>query len=95
MIPTPPPQQKRSTTDTDVRIGKMIAILRRNRRLSQSDMAEKLDVSFQQIQKYEKGRNRISITRFLNICMIIGIKPSDFIKKLEGDLELECGNKVI
>lgn len=76
-------QEKRGTTETDLRIGKMIAALRRHRGLTQSDMAEQLNISFQQIQKYEKGRNRISLSRFLNICMIIGVKPSDFIDKLE------------
>jgi transcriptional regulator with XRE-family HTH domain len=41
--------------------------------MSQADLADKLGITFQQIQKYEKGTNRVSIGRLANIADILGI----------------------
>lgn len=51
----------------DQQIGENLRTIRRFRGLSQAALAEKIDVSFQQIQKYEKGTNRISGSTFVKI----------------------------
>jgi transcriptional regulator with XRE-family HTH domain len=37
-------------------------------KMSQTDLGEKLGVTFQQVQKYEKGANRVSAARLFEIC---------------------------
>ena len=52
----------------DVLVGKRIRMLRIQRSLSQSELAEALGLTFQQIQKYEKGANRVSCSRLFEIA---------------------------
>ncbi|MEF2554082.1 helix-turn-helix transcriptional regulator [Aurantimonas sp. A2-1-M11] len=49
---------------------------RNYRGLSQSDLDKHLGVTFQQVQKYEKGVNRISGVRILEIAKLLGISVS-------------------
>ncbi|MDJ0683489.1 MAG: helix-turn-helix transcriptional regulator [Alphaproteobacteria bacterium] len=51
----------------DRAVGQRLKALRKERRLSQTAIAEALGVSFQQYQKYENGKNRISAGR-LHVC---------------------------
>ncbi|MFX4673972.1 helix-turn-helix transcriptional regulator, partial [Acinetobacter baumannii] len=44
----------------DVHVGKQLALARHTQGLNQSDVARMLGLTFQQIQKYEKGSNRMS-----------------------------------
>jgi len=55
------------------RIGRKIRELRRQRGLTQMELAERVGVSFQQIQKYEKGATRISVERLDQICKVLGV----------------------
>ncbi|MDA0902564.1 MAG: helix-turn-helix transcriptional regulator, partial [Proteobacteria bacterium] len=48
-------------------IGQRIAILRANQNMSQTKLASKIGVSFQQVQKYESGLNRLSVDRLIAI----------------------------
>ena len=47
----------------DVLVGKRVRMRRLELSLSQSELAEKIGVTFQQVQKYERGTNRISCSR--------------------------------
>ena len=52
--------------------------------MSQSNLGEKLGVTFQQIQKYESGRNRVSAARLFVICEILDVSlASMFERKLK------------
>lgn len=53
------------------------------RRLSQTDVARRLDLSFQQIQKYEIGSNRIAASRLYELSEILGVPTSYFFEGLE------------
>jgi transcriptional regulator with XRE-family HTH domain len=44
--------------------------------ITQSRLADELGVSFQQVQKYEKGINRISASRLFDICKILNVSLS-------------------
>jgi transcriptional regulator with XRE-family HTH domain len=57
----------------DVEIGKRIATLRTARGMSQTALGAKLGVSFQQVQKYETGRNRVSAGRVQEIAAMFGV----------------------
>jgi transcriptional regulator with XRE-family HTH domain len=51
-----------------VAIGDNIRELRKAHRLSQMQLAAKLDVSYQQVQKYEKGTGSISVERLAAVA---------------------------
>jgi transcriptional regulator with XRE-family HTH domain len=63
---------KRSTTKADAEVGKRVRTFRMQKGLSQTELATKIGVSFQQIQKYEKGTNRISSGRLEAIAAALG-----------------------
>lgn len=66
----------------DVAVGKKLKELRNMRRMSQSHVAGKLGISFQQIQKYEIGSNRISASRLYELSNILSVCVSDFFSEL-------------
>lgn len=60
----------------DAAIGARIRGLRLHNGLTQQFLAAELDVSFQQIQKYERGVNQVSPTRLLRLAAIFGVSAS-------------------
>ncbi len=66
--------------DTDKRhIGGLIRIMRKAARLSQMELAERVGISYQQIQKYEKGVSEISVSRLSQIAQALNIPLSRFV----------------
>ncbi|MEM7520672.1 MAG: helix-turn-helix transcriptional regulator [Pseudomonadota bacterium] len=62
----------------DLHVGRKLKQVRTLRRLSQTDVARKLNLSFQQIQKYEIGSNRIAASRLFELAQILDVHPSFF-----------------
>jgi transcriptional regulator with XRE-family HTH domain len=56
---------------TDVTVGKNVRALRERRGVSQENLARTLGISFQQVQKYEKGANRIAVSRLVHIAVAL------------------------
>ena len=85
------PQPNKGTTDQtdvqknpiDVKLGQQIRKLRILRGYSQDAIAKKIGITFQQLQKYERGINRVCISRLVDICNFFSIRPSYFISTLE------------
>ena len=71
----PKPKQ---TTEIDHGVGSRIAFLRTANGLSQSALASALGVSFQQVQKYETGKNRVGAGRLQAIAERLGVPVSSF-----------------
>ncbi|WP_323780355.1 helix-turn-helix transcriptional regulator [Thalassovita sp.] len=67
----------------DVHVGKKLKNLRVLRGLTQTDVAKGLHISFQQVQKYELGRNRISASKLFEIANILNVPPSYFFDGLD------------
>ncbi len=65
----------RTPNDVDASVGRRITDRRSALGLSQSDLAQRLGVSSQQVQKYEAGTNRISASRLSDVAMALGISP--------------------
>jgi len=65
--------RKRPAGVEDVEIGRKIRALRLERGLSQSGLAEGIGLTFQQVQKYEKGANRVSAGRLQQIADILNV----------------------
>ena len=68
----------RSSDSVDLAVGSRLRYLRRKHELSQKDLAGSLGISFQQVQKYEKGVNRISAGRLWQISTIFNVTPNYF-----------------
>ena len=58
--------------------------LRELRGLTQVEIARRLGLSFQQVQKYETGANRISSSRMWQVCEVLDMTPEHFFEGLEG-----------
>lgn len=67
----------------DVYVGSRARKLRAMRGLSQAQLAKKLGLSFQQVQKYETGANRISARRLYELCKVFSVPPGYFYEGLE------------
>jgi transcriptional regulator with XRE-family HTH domain len=52
--------------------------------ISQTQLAEKVGLTFQAIQKYERGENRISASRLHHFAEILGVSVADFFEGLPG-----------
>lgn len=68
----------------DVHVGRKLKQIRTMRRLSQTDVARELDLSFQQIQKYEIGSNRIAASRLYELSRILDVPTSYFFEGLDA-----------
>jgi transcriptional regulator with XRE-family HTH domain len=62
----------------DVEVGHRIRIERLARGLSQTALANQLGVTFQQVQKYEKGVNRVGAGRLTKIAEVLGVQVATF-----------------
>jgi transcriptional regulator with XRE-family HTH domain len=52
--------------------------------LTQMELADKLGITFQQVQKYEKGTNRIGASRLYHAAQILGVPPGFFFEDISG-----------
>ena len=57
----------------DVYVGKRVRFKRKVLGLTQSDLAEKVEITFQQIQKYEKGTNGVSSNRLMQLSQFLKV----------------------
>jgi transcriptional regulator with XRE-family HTH domain len=69
----------------DIALGARIRIRRKTLGLSQDDLASQIGLTFQQIQKYERGANRVSFSRLVDIARTLKCRVQDLI----GDLDVE------
>lgn len=60
-------------TAVDSVVGRNIRVLRLDRRLSQTELGRRIEVTFQQIQKYENGTNRVGSGRLFKIASVLGV----------------------
>ena len=75
---------KKSTGQIDKEIGSRIRMRRMLVGMSQEKLGEMLGLTFQQVQKYEKGTNRISVGRMIDIAQVLGVEIGFFFEGLVG-----------
>ncbi|WP_018901308.1 helix-turn-helix transcriptional regulator [Rhizobium sp. 2MFCol3.1] len=68
----------KSTNAIDGYVGERVRLRRKMLGMSQASLAEALGITFQQIQKYEKGINRIGASRLLRMAEIFGVTVGYF-----------------
>lgn len=79
----------------DRHVGQRVAALRLEKSYSQSDLARALGLTFQQVQKYEKGVNRISASKLWDISRFLAVDIAYFFEGLGGTVSatLEDGTR--
>lgn len=75
MISKPGP---RSANPVDVHVGARIRLRRKVLKMSQEKLGEQLGVTFQQVQKYERGANRVGASRLWKISEVLDVPVSFF-----------------
>lgn len=73
-------------------VGQRIRWRRRELKLSQEQLGELLHLTFQQVQKYEKGVNRVSAGRLFEIASVMGVTVNYFYDGVESQLETDRQN---
>ena len=66
----------------DIEVGKKIRQARWLKGMSQSDVADKVGIQFQQLQKYETAKNRVSCSRLVMIARALGVTPAYFFEDM-------------
>jgi len=72
----------RSPNPIDVHVGSKLRLQRKLQEISQEKLGKLCGVTFQQVQKYEKGTNRIGASRLWKLAEILGVKVSYFYEGL-------------
>ena len=70
----------------DAMVGARIRMLRVNRGMSQTALAERIGVTFQQVQKYEQGADRVGASRLSQIASVLGVSVGELFKSPGLDL---------
>jgi len=75
---------KKSPNPVDIHVGARISLRRNMIGLSQEKLRESLGIKFQQIQKYEKGMNRVGASRLQAIANILNVPVTFFFDDMPG-----------
>ena len=76
-------QLSKRTAEADKRVGACVRAARVKAGLSQSKLAIELGITFQQLQKYEKGKNRIAVSTLLLIADALSLPVQSFFDSVE------------
>src|SRR5690606_29449067 len=85
-------ENKKKPNPIDVHVGSRIRLRRNMLGLSQEKLGENLGITFQQIQKYEKGTNRVGASRLQAISSILAVPVSYFFEDAPVGTETAVNN---
>ena len=74
-------------TNVDAHVGKKLKLIRVNLGYSQQELGRMLNITLQQIQKYEKGVNKISSGRLYKLSKALKVPVSYFFKGIDNDTQ--------
>lgn len=77
--------RKQLENKIDVHVGERIEIRRKLLKMTQKDLSKKIGVTFQQLQKYEQGFNRVSASRLWLISQALGTDINFFFEGLQSE----------
>ncbi|MDQ1185972.1 helix-turn-helix domain-containing protein [Agrobacterium larrymoorei] len=78
---------KQASRPIDEKIGATLRDFRKARGMTQEQLGDGIKVTFQQIQKYEKGTNRLSVSALFEVCRVLKMSPLEFLSGLVDDAE--------
>lgn len=79
------PLQEDYITSANLTIGSRLRMRRKELNITQQSLSQAIGISYQQIQKYENGSNRISADRLYYIANLLGVGISYFFKDSKAD----------
>lgn len=82
---------KKTPNPVDVHVGSRVRMRRMMLSMSQERLGEQLGVTFQQVQKYEKGSNRIGASRLQEIARVLQVPVAFFFEDAPGDTNTASG----
>ena len=77
----------RAANPVDVHVGARIRLRRQVLKMSQERLGEQLGVTFQQVQKYERGANRVGASRLWRLSQVLDVPVSYFFEGLTAEIE--------
>ena len=69
----------------DVHVGKRVRMRRTMLGMSQEKLGDALGLTFQQVQKYESGTNRIGASRLFDLCRVLDVPSAFFFDEMPGE----------
>lgn len=78
-------EAKKTPNPIDIHVGSRIRLRRNMAGMSQEKLGESLGVTFQQVQKYEKGTNRVGASRLQAIASVLEVPVSYFFQDAPTD----------
>ena len=79
----------RKPSPVDAHVGARIRLRRKLLGLSQQDLAHRLGLTFQQVQKYERGVNRVSASKLYQTAQVLQASVTHFFEGLDGQGDAE------
>ena len=76
----------------DVHVGGRVREQRKTKGMSQGELGDALGLTFQQIQKYERGANRIGASRLFQLSQILGVPVAFFFDEMPADVTMNQDN---
>lgn len=73
----------------DIHVGKRVKLRRNILHITQQQLGEMLGLTFQQIQKYEKGGNRIGASRLWDISKVLGVPVGFFYEEIDDETDAQ------
>jgi transcriptional regulator with XRE-family HTH domain len=77
-------ETERSPNPIDIHVGSRVRLRRLLLGMSQEKLGDELGVTFQQVQKYERGANRIGASRLYRVSKVLQVPVGFFFEGLEG-----------
>ena len=85
-------RNKRAPRPEDIYAGEALRRLRMLSNMPQAKLARALGLTFQQIQKYERGTNRMAVSTVCRLCVALDVSPLSFFEdKLYADILPDLG----
>ncbi len=82
----------RKPSPVDAHVGARIRLRRKLLGLSQQQLAEQLGLTFQQVQKYERGVNRVSASKLYETAQVLQASVMHFFEGLDGHAEVPAAS---
>ncbi|GLQ20773.1 transcriptional regulator [Algimonas porphyrae] len=77
----------RSANPVDVHVGARVRLRRQVMKMSQEKLGDQLGVTFQQVQKYERGTNRVGASRLWRLSQVLEVPVSYFFEGMTDQIE--------
>lgn len=85
------PKATRRANTMDAHVGTRVRLRRMELGMSQERLGERLGLTFQQVQKYEKGTNRIGASRLYDLAQVLGVAIAYFYEGAQVEPQMLSG----